>query len=106
MPRITFIQHDGTSEELEAEAGLSLMESAVRNGVPGIDADCGGQCACATCHVFIVEHWLDRTGLAEGQEHEMLDMVEERRPNSRLSCQITVSEALDGLVVRLPENQF
>ena len=106
MPQITYIQHDGATTEIDVAVGHSVMEGAVQNGVAGIDADCGGACACATCHVFIDPTWTDRIGSAEGQEDDMLDMVENRASNSRLSCQIEVSEALDGLIVRLPENQF
>ena len=107
MPRITFIQHDGTSEELEAEAGLSLMESAVRNGVPGIDADCGGQCACATCHVYVDPAWVDRLPPREAMEEDMLDFAWKPDPaRSRLTCQIKITDDMDGLIVRLPEKQI
>jgi 2Fe-2S ferredoxin len=107
MPRITFIGHDGTAHQVEAPAGLSLMRAAVNNNVPGIDADCGGECACATCHVYVDRSWLERTGLpAPGSmEESMLSFAAVREPNSRLSCQITMTEALDGLVVRMPEGQ-
>ena len=107
MPKVTYIQFNGTAHEVEVPVGLSLMRGAINNGVPGIDADCGGECACATCHVYVDEAWLDRTGLPEPESMEasMLSFAAVTEPNSRLSCQITVSEALDGLIVRLPEGQ-
>ena len=105
MPKITYIAHDGTESVVEAKVGLSVMENAVRNNVPGIDADCGGACACATCHVYVDEAWRDKTGSQSAMEESMLDFAEEVRPESRLSCQIRFTEALDGLVVRTPENQ-
>ncbi|MBF7729155.1 2Fe-2S iron-sulfur cluster-binding protein [Pseudomonas sp. N040] len=106
MPSITFIEFDGTPHRVEGTCGKSLMLAAVENGVPGIDADCGGACACGTCHVFVDEHWRAATGQASPHEQGMLDMRPDQADNSRLSCQITVSEALDGLVVRLPEFQM
>ena len=105
MAKITYIEHDGTEHVVEVKPGLSVMEGAVRNNIPGIDADCGGACACATCHVYVDEAWRDKTGEASAMEESMLDFAEEVQPNSRLSCQIRVSDALDGLVVRMPENQ-
>ena len=105
MPKVTFIEHDGTEHPVEAEDGLSVMRAAVDNGVPGIDADCGGQCACATCHVFVDEAWLERTGAMGEQEESMLSFAAATQPNSRLSCQIEMTAALDGLVVRMPEAQ-
>jgi 2Fe-2S ferredoxin len=105
MPRITYIEHDGAEHVVEVKAGLSVMEGAIRNNVPGIDADCGGACACATCHVYVDEAWREATGGPSAMEESMLDFAEEVQPTSRLSCQIRVSDALDGLVVRLPENQ-
>lgn len=105
MPKITFIEHNGTEHVVEADVGHSVMETAVRNMVPGIDADCGGACACATCHVYVDEAWAEKTGKPEAMEESMLDFAYEPRETSRLSCQITVTEALDGLVVRLPEFQ-
>lgn len=106
MPTITFIEHDGAQHEVEIEQGKSLMEIAVDNGVPGIDADCGGACACGTCHVIVDPEWLARTGSSNAEEESMLGMTPERTDSSRLSCQITVTDALDGLVVRLPEFQM
>ena len=107
MPKVTYIEHNGTAHQVEVPVGLSVMRGAVNNGVPGIDADCGGECACATCHVYVEEAWLGITGssVAGSQEASMLSFAALAQPNSRLSCQLTVSEALDGLVVRLPEGQ-
>ncbi|WP_417232055.1 2Fe-2S iron-sulfur cluster-binding protein [Brevundimonas sp.] len=105
MAKITYIEHDGRKHAVEVKAGLSVMEGAIRNNVPGIDADCGGACACATCHVYVDEAWREATGTPSAMEESMLDFAEEVEANSRLSCQIRVSDALDGLIVRLPENQ-
>jgi 2Fe-2S ferredoxin len=105
MPKITYIQFDGTEETVEARKGLSVMEAAVKNNVPGIDADCGGACACATCHVYVDEAWREKTGEPSAMEESMLDFAEAVEPNSRLSCQIRITDDLDGLIVRLPENQ-
>lgn len=105
MAKITYIEHDGTEHVVEAENGLTVMEAAIRNMVPGIDADCGGACACATCHVYVDKAWEDRTGQRSSMEESMLDFASEVQDNSRLSCQIKVSDELDGLVVRLPEEQ-
>lgn len=105
MPKITFIEHSGAEHTVEADAGLSVMEVAVRNSVPGIDADCGGACACATCHVYVDEAWKEKTGKPDAMEESMLDFAHEPKENSRLSCQIKVTDELDGLVVRLPEFQ-
>ena len=105
MAKITYIEHDGTEHQVEVKAGLSVMEGAIRNNVPGIDADCGGACACATCHVYVDEAWRAATGSSSAMEESMLDFAEGVQDNSRLSCQIRVTDALDGLVVRLPENQ-
>ena len=105
MAKITFIQHNGTEQTVDGLPGMSVMETAVKNQVPGIDADCGGACACATCHVYVDEAWRDKTGTSSAMEESMLDFAENVEPNSRLSCQIKVSDALDGLVVRMPESQ-
>jgi 2Fe-2S ferredoxin len=105
MPKITYIEHDGAEHVIEARPGLSVMEGAVKNNIPGIDADCGGACACATCHVYVDEAWIEKTGKASAMEESMLDFADEVQPNSRLSCQIRVTAELDGLVVRLPERQ-
>lgn len=105
MAKITYIEHSGAEHIVDVKPGLSVMEGAVRNNVPGIDADCGGACACATCHVYVDDAWREATGKQSAMEESMLDFAEEVEPNSRLSCQIRVTEALDGLIVRLPENQ-
>ena len=105
MARIKYIEFDGREHEVEVRNGLSVMEGAVKNNIPGIDADCGGACACATCHVYVDEAWTDKTGSASAMEESMLDFAEEVQPNSRLSCQIRVTDALDGLVVRMPQSQ-
>lgn len=105
MPKITYIEHDGREHMAEVKTGLSVMEGAVRNNVPGIDADCGGACACATCHVYVDHDWTEKTGKASAMEESMLDFAEAVEPNSRLSCQIRITDALDGLIVRLPANQ-
>jgi ferredoxin, 2Fe-2S len=105
MPKLTFIEHDGAAHTVEAELGSTVMETAIRNDVPGIMAECGGSCACATCLVHVDEFWLDRVGTRSEEEEGMLDSAFEVRPNSRLSCQIKVTEDLDGLVVRMPAYQ-
>ena len=105
MVTITYIEHDGTEHVVEAETGKSLMQNALDNEVPGIDADCGGGCACATCHVFIPEEWREKTGEREPMEDAMLQLAEGVQENSRLSCQIEVGEHLDGLRLQMPESQ-
>jgi 2Fe-2S ferredoxin len=105
MPKITYIEHDGTSRTVEAEIGATVMETAIRNKVPGIVAECGGACSCATCHVHVDEAWIEKVGPPSPMEEDMLDFAFDVRPNSRLSCQIKVSDELDGLVVRTPERQ-
>lgn len=105
MAKITYITHGGDRYEVEAENGSTVMENAIRNGIPGIEAECGGACACATCHVYVDDAWTDRTGSPEPMEEDMLDFAYDVRPNSRLSCQITVTDELDGLVVNIPEQQ-
>ena len=105
MAKITYIEHDGTEHTVEVKNGLSVMEGAIRNNVPGIDADCGGACACATCHVYVDENFAAETGRPSAMEESMLDFAETVEPNSRLSCQIRVSDDLDGLIVRLPQSQ-
>ena len=105
MAKITYIEFDGTKHDVEADYGLTLMEAAVKNNVPGIDADCGGACACATCHVYVDPEWAPKTGSADPMEESMLDFAQERQDTSRLSCQIKISDELDGIVVRLPEFQ-
>ncbi len=105
MPKITYKDKLGNSKTLEVEKGLSVMEGAIQNDVPGIDADCGGSMACATCHVYVEEKWLDKLPKAENGEVDMIDMAFEPKKNSRLSCQIIVSDDLDGLEVTTPEKQ-
>ena len=106
MVNILFIEHDNTQHPLTVEPGGSVMLAAVTNGVPGIDADCGGCCSCATCHVYVDEAWVEGVGPIGPPEEAMLSLSSDRKENSRLSCQITVSEELDGLVVKTPEFQF
>ena len=105
MAKITYVEHNGAEHVIDVKTGLSVMEGAVKNNVPGIDADCGGACACATCHVYVKDEWLAKTGSKSAMEESMLDFAEGVQENSRLSCQIKVTDALDGLVVNLPESQ-
>jgi len=105
MPKITYIEHNGKQHILEVSNGLSVMEGAVQNNIPGIDADCGGSCACATCHVYVEEKWFNKLPKKEVTEEDMLDMAFEPNKFSRLSCQLTVSDELDGLVVKMPSKQ-
>ena len=105
MPKITYIEHDGKTHTIEVASGLSVMEGAVQNNIPGIDADCGGSMACATCHVYVKEEWFNKLPKKEEGEDDMLDMAFEPKTNSRLSCQLMVSDQLDGLIVNLPEKQ-
>lgn len=105
MTKITYIAHDGTTFDVDAENGSTVMENAIRNAVPGIEAECGGACACATCHVYVDEAWKEIVGEPEAMEEDMLDFAYDVQPNSRLSCQIKVNDELDGLVVRVPERQ-
>src|SRR3954469_1844076 len=107
MPKVTYVEYSGTEHQADVPIGTSVMRGAVDNNIPGIDADCGGECACATCHVYVDAAWLDRVGLpAPGsQEASMLSFAAVTQPDSRLSCQIEVTEDLHGLVVRMPEGQ-
>ena len=105
MVKITFIDSSDQSRTVDAEEGATVMETAVRNAIPEIEAECGGACACATCHVYVDPAWTDRAGKAEPMEEDMLDFAFEVKPNSRLSCQIKVRPPLDGLVVRTPSRQ-
>ena len=105
MAKITYIEFDGTEHAVDVRNGLSVMEGAIKNNVPGIDADCGGACACATCHVYVDEAWKDKVGSKSAMEESMLDFAENVEATSRLSCQIKVTDQLDGLVVRMPESQ-
>ena len=105
MPTITYIEHNGTEHQIEAEVGATLMQTALDNGVPGIDGDCGGGMSCATCHVYVTEDWFDKLPKKEDGEEDMLDMAYEPKKNSRLSCQIVVSDELDGLKINIPSKQ-
>ena len=105
MPKITYIEHDGKTHTIEVASGLSVMEGAVQNNIPGIDADCGGSMACATCHVYVKEEWFNKLPKKEDGEEDMLDMAFEPKKNSRLSCQLMVTDQIEGLVVNLPEKQ-
>lgn len=106
MVRITFIQPDGSEQTVEAEPGLTVMEAAKKDLVPGIEAECGGACACATCHVYVDDQWREKVGPPSEMEEDMLDFAFDVRESSRLSCQIKITEDLDGLVVRVPDKQF
>lgn len=106
MPEITFIDQDGNERTVEADLGATVMETAVNNDVPGILATCGGSCSCATCHVYVDEDWFDKLPPAQIDELDMLDTAHDVEPTSRLSCQITVTEEIDGLVVRTPLRQI
>jgi 2Fe-2S ferredoxin len=105
MPKVTYIEFNGKQHEVNVENGLSIMEGAVQNGVPGIDADCGGACACATCHVYVKEEWLDKLPEKVDSEIDMLDFAFETKKNSRLSCQLILEDKYDGIIVNLPEKQ-
>jgi 2Fe-2S ferredoxin len=105
MPKITYIEHNGKSHEIEVANGLTVMEGAVQNNIQGIDADCGGSCACATCHVYVDEKWFDKLSKKEAAEEDMLDVAYEPNKLSRLSCQVIVADELDGLVVKMPSKQ-
>ena len=106
MTKITYIQPDGTAQTVDGEAGMTVMETAKKHQIEGIEAECGGACACATCHVYVDEAWREKTGMPSEMEEDMLDFAFDVRPGSRLSCQLRISEDLDGLVVRIPEKQF
>ena len=105
MATIIYIDHEGTERSVEATNGESVMEAAIKNSIPGIDADCGGACACATCHVYVDEAFMEKVGQPEDMEQSMLDFAENVKSTSRLSCQISVSDGLDGLKVTTPESQ-
>jgi 2Fe-2S ferredoxin len=106
MVKVTFIQPDGASQTVDVEPGLTVMEAAKLNDVPGIEAECGGACACATCHVYIEPDWIEKTGRPADIEEDMLDFAFDVRKESRLSCQIKITADLDGLTVRVPAKQF
>jgi ferredoxin, 2Fe-2S len=105
MPKITYKDNDGNSKTINVENGLTVMEGAIQNDIPGIDADCGGSMACATCHVYVEETWLDKLPKAEEAEVDMIDMAYEPKKNSRLSCQLIVSDELEGITVTTPAQQ-
>ena len=106
MAKITYIEHNGTNHTVDVQNGLTVMEGAVQNDIPGIDADCGGSMACATCHVYVKEDWFDKINKKNEGEDDMLDQAYEPKQNSRLSCQIMISDDLDGLSVFMPEKQI
>ena len=106
MAKITYIEHNGTNHTVDVQNGLTVMEGAVQNNIPGIDADCGGSMACATCHVYVKEDWFDKINKKNEGEDDMLDQAYEPKKNSRLSCQIQVTDDIDGLEVYLPEKQI
>ena len=105
MAKVTFITHDGKNHEVDAVNGSTLMETAIKNSVPGIEAECGGACACATCHVYVDDAWREAVGGPQAMEEDMLDFAWEVQESSRLSCQVKISDELDGLVVKIPEKQ-
>ena len=105
MPKITYKDFQGNSKTIEVENGLTVMEGAIQNNIPGIDADCGGSMACATCHVYVEEKWLNKLPKAEDAEVDMIDMAYEPKKTSRLSCQLIVTDELEGLIVTTPEKQ-
>lgn len=105
MTKISLVAFDGTRFDVDAENGSTVMENAIRNSVPGIEAECGGACACATCHVYVDDQWTEKVGAPAAMEEDMLDFAFDVRPTSRLSCQIKVRDELDGLVVHVPERQ-
>lgn len=106
MGKITFIESDSTEHVAEFEAGSTLMQVAVDNAIPGIDGDCGGECACGTCHLILSQAWFDKIGAADQDEEQMLSMTPERADTSRLGCQVETSKAMDGMTVQLPEFQM
>jgi len=106
MPKITYIEHNDAEHNVDARSGASVMEVAKANGIPGIDADCGGACSCATCHVYVDANWIDKVGTPSENEAELLELVVNPDDTSRLSCQIVISDDLDGLIVRIPESQY
>ncbi len=106
MPKIIFVQNDGSEIAASGVPGMTVMETAIKHQVPGIDADCGGACACATCHVYVEPDWREKVGKRNAMEEDMLDFAFDVRDNSRLSCQIKVTDALDGLRLKVPAKQF
>jgi ferredoxin, 2Fe-2S len=105
MVKVTYIEHGGTVHTVDGQEGQTVMETAIKHAVPGIVAECGGACSCATCHVYVDDAWKEKTGSPSGIEEDMLDFAFDVRSNSRLSCQIRLKAELDGLVVRIPEHQ-
>ena len=105
MAKITYVEHNGKSHTIDVASGLTVMEGAIQNNIPGIDADCGGSMACATCHVYVKEEWFDKINLKTEGEDDMLDTAYEPKKNCRLSCQLSVNDEIDGLIVNLPEKQ-
>ena len=105
MPKITYITHDNQNYTIDVQNGLTVMEGAIQNDIPGIDADCGGGMACATCHVYVEDSWFNKIPKAEEAEQDMIDMAYKPKKNSRLSCQIVVSDEISGLIVTTPEKQ-
>lgn len=105
MVKVTYVEHDGTEHTIDADAGKTLMQNALDNLIPGIDGDCGGACACATCHVFVADEWLSKTGEQDTMEKDMLEFAEGVQDNSRLCCQIEITDALEGITVQMPASQ-
>ncbi len=105
MAKVTYVENDGTEHTIEVQNGMTVMEGAIKNSIPGIDADCGGACACATCMVYVPDEWQGKLAGIETMEESMLDFCERREDNSRLSCQIVASDAIDGIRVQMPESQ-
>ncbi|EJM24377.1 ferredoxin [Pseudomonas sp. GM21] len=106
MPTLTFIEHNGTEHQVKGEVGQSVMQAATFASVPGIPADCGGACSCGTCHTYVDEVWLSKVPAAESMESDMLECAFEPRANSRLSCQLIISEAMDGMILHVPSSQL
>ena len=106
MPTLCYIEHDGTEHTVTVDSGISLMEAAIDNDIPGIDADCGGACACATCHIMLDQEWFDKLGEREATEESMLSLAASVTDTSRLACQIEVTDELDGIRIQMPESQF
>ncbi len=106
MAKITFVEHNGTKHEVEAQDGMTVMEAATKNNIPGIEADCGGACSCATCHFYVDPKWFEKLAKIDEMEEDMLDFAQEVQKTSRLSCQIEITEELSGMVVTIPETQY
>jgi 2Fe-2S ferredoxin len=106
MPVVNFVSHDGSTVQADVASGTSIMQAALDSGIDGIIAECGGACSCATCHCYVDKNWLGKTGEAEEIEKEMLECVLEPQDNSRLSCQISVTDEMDGIVINIPESQY